>query len=290
MNFSHLAYTTLAAWMISWCSTLSYTPIQWNRTDNLPTPELAKISAISPEEMQKYGWIMTRNYIKGQKEKIAWICHYSKVRIPSNPEIRNKYKKETWKDWYTTWWDTYTVTARHCVDTSMWSVRNDNTVDVVAVRSLNRLWNSAGITFRSVDKPPVLERSDLDENTIGSTPLILRACVPHATKNTAHCFKIEGRTYSEWQYWQRYFFYKIAELIPFLEQAGRNCSNDASVSWTSGMIVTENDRAFAVVSNGIDICKASIKGSIHGVLWIETLRNSLYSLPWSIGKTEIIPN
>lgn len=288
MKLSSAIYATVMTTTLSGCSTIwNWT---WIWTWKVQTPEYANISPISPQEMSQYWWIMTRSIIINGKEKIEWICHFSKVRIPSDKKLQEEYKTKTWKDWHNTGWDTYTVTARHCIDTSMWDVRSDRRIDVVAIRSLNRLENPSGVVFRSIDKPPVLERSSYDEANIDSRSLVLRACIPHISKNASYCFKLEWKTYSEWAFWQRYFFYRIADILPFIKQAWRTCKNDPTVSWTSGMIVTENSKAFGVVSNGTDICKAITQWKTFGLLGVEVLRNTVNSWLGAQWKTLIIPN
>jgi hypothetical protein len=274
---------------LSGCGTpVKHNPLQGDPLNTSPT--LARISSIPSSEVTRYWWIMTRIVKDWVRDKIMWICHFSRVLFPSTPEIRDEFENTTKRKWDATGGDVYTVTARHCIDMNMGRVRKDSTIDIVAIRSLNRYWDPNGVKFSSMDRPPVLERSEHDEKSIGATELTLRACIPHASKNSAHCFKMVWRTYSEWMYGQRRFYYRIADLIPFLDQAGRSCENDATVSWTSWMIVTEWEKAYAVVSNNIDMCKLTIRWQTIWLLWIEPLRNTANSLPGIPWKTHIIPN
>lgn len=286
-NLQNAWLALITSLSISWCGTVPESPHK--PFSPTPGPELVKISSISPAEFKTVWGIMT---FHRRIDNILWgICHFSKVNIPSTPWLRADYKSRTWADWYKTGGDVYTLTAKHCLDTSMTAMDAKKEIDIVAIRSLSRLTASWPTIIKSIDTPPVLERSDYDEVSIENKPVTLRACVPHRKNNTAHCIKMEWRTYPTWLYGQRAMYFSIKDILPILKSAWRSCEIDDGLSWISGMVITDtSNRAYAVVSTWSSICTIATLGATNGAMNIEPLRNTGNSLPWESWRTAIIAN
>lgn len=257
---------------------------------------LAQIRDISAEEMSAYGWIMTMHH--KWTGLLLSSCHYGKVRLPSSPSQRENYKARTWMDWYSTGGDTYINTAVHCVfnmrDKKPWTYQ-----DALVIRSLKRLTENQQIVFKTIDNPPVLERSEFDEVSIWPLPVVVRTCLQHVSENIAHCFELKWRTYPNGKYGQRELFYEIRWVESIIEKTGRNCKsildgskNTDSFAGMSGMTVVDyRGNAYGVVSNWFrSLCEFKELGWVNAPLRIEPLRNTAYSDPGSVGKSIIVEN